>query len=281
LKIIYPKFIKILSADCHIATYWQTAEFLQSKVVHGKKFYFVQGYESLWGGEKKRVNKTYTREFEYIVLSGWLKRIISNITGKEALVLVTPVTPASLTFKEGWREKYGPQFRIGFHYVKKRFKGFPEFESAILNLEKEIKNLKVVILTTERRRKFLFSNYEVWNNPQQSALEQYYNSLDLFITTSWYEGLGMTLMEALACKIPIIATDSSGCREFARHLETAYLIKPNSVESIIKGIKALYDDSQLRKKIALCGYNEIQKYSWENNTDKLLEFLYSNSLKKT
>ncbi len=273
LKVIYYKFTKTIVADCHIATYWETAEFLQTKNIIGRKFYFVQNFEHLWGGEKERVKKTYTPAYEYIVLSFPLKQFIFCYTGKKAEVVVTPVTPSTITFKEGLRKKFDSYFRIGYHFVNKRFKGFQEFESAILKLEEEIENLKVVILTTEKYNKFLFKNYEIWLSPVQEELVEYYNSLDLFVSTSWYEGLGMTLMEALACKVPILATDSWGCKEFAKHLETAYLVKSNSVRDIVEGIKTLYENSNLRERIAQNGYNEIQKYNWTESAMKFLAFL--------
>lgn len=271
IKVIYHKIPGKLKADCHIATFWKTAEFLQSVNCEGKKFYFVQGYESLWAGPQEQVEKTYTPEFEYIVLSDWLKNIIKKKTGKVALVLVTPVTPETLKASE--QKIPSPRFNIGYHYVNKRFKGYQEFECAILNLEKEISNIKIKILTTERRKNFPFKEYEIWHNPPQEKLSDYYNSLDLFVSTSWYEGLGMPAMEAMKCRVPVLTTDSSGCRNYARHLDTAYIIKPNSVSEIIEGIKTLYNDFHLREKISSNGYKEVTKHNWQDATAKLINFL--------
>ncbi len=272
LRVIHHKVHNVLKADCHIATFWKTATVLQNSNIKGRKFYFVQAYESLWAGPKNEVERTYTDEFEYIVLSDWLKNIIHRKTGKTPLVLVTPVTPESIGNSQKPIAKSN-FFRVGYNYVSKRFKGYPEFEGAILNLEKEIQNIKVVILTAEKQKKFPFKNFEVWNSPPQEKLSDYYNSLDLFVSTSWYEGLGMPAMEAMKCKIPVLTTDSLGCRNYAKHLETAYLIKPNSVSEIIEGIKKLYNDIILRQKLSENGYNEVLKYRWDKSTEQLLNFL--------
>lgn len=272
LRVMHYKIHNVLKADCHIATFWKTATILQNRNIRGRKFYFVQHYESLWAGPKNEVERTYTDEFEYIVLSDWLKNIIYEKTGKNALVLVTPVTPESIGNSQKVIAK-GNFFRIGYNYVSKRFKGYPEFEGAILNLEKEIPDIKVVILTTEKRKKFPFKNYEVLSNPPQEKLSDYYNSLDLFVSTSWYEGLGMPAMEAMKCKVPVLTTDSLGCRNYARHLETAYIVKPNSISEVMDGIRKLYGDGALRKNLSENGYNEVLKYRWDKSTEQLLNFL--------
>lgn len=271
LKVIYHKTCCKLKADCHIATFWKTAEFLQNKNIKGKKFYFVQHYESLWAGPKNEVEKTYTDKFEYMVLSDWLKDIIYEKTGQNPLVLVTPVTPENIQHSTFSIQHL--TFNIGYNYVSKRFKGYPEFEGAILNIEKEISDIKIVILTTEKRKKFPFRNYEIWSSPPQGKLSDYYNSLDLFVSTSWYEGLGMPAMEAMKCKVPVLTTDSFGCRNYARHLDTVYMIKPYSIPEVIDGIKKLHTDTALRQKLSENGYNETIKYNWDDATKKLLNFL--------
>ena len=51
--------------------------------------------------------------------------------------------------------------------------------------------------------------FEPWSND----LPSYYKTADLFLLTSFYEGYGMTLVEANACGCPIVATDVGVAQE--------------------------------------------------------------------
>ena len=60
-------------------------------------------------------------------------------------------------------------------------------------------------------------NYQLKTNiifePWTNDLPSYYKTADVFLTTSWYEGYGMTLVESAACYTPIVSTDVGIARE--------------------------------------------------------------------
>ncbi len=53
-----------------------------------------------------------------------------------------------------------------------------------------------------------------------------YPALDCLLLTSRFEGLPITILEAMACRIPIVASDLDGMREVLRDRETAALVTP-------------------------------------------------------
>ncbi len=70
--------------------------------------------------------------------------------------------------------------------------------------------------------------FEPWVN--QETLASYYKTCDLFLLTSWYEGYGMTLVEAQASGCKIVSTDVGVAREVGA------VIVENNFKDIARGI---------------------------------------------
>jgi glycosyltransferase involved in cell wall biosynthesis len=102
---------------------------------------------------------------------------------------------------------------------------------------------------------------------------------DVLIQPSLVEGgLNSTLIEAMACKIPIIATSLKVYDEDIRHLETAYCISPGSLDEILNAILELFSNQEKYKELPENAYVIAQDHSWDKIGqqfiklyDKLLE----------
>ena len=64
----------------------------------------------------------------------------------------------------------------------------------------------------------------------------YYNLADVFVLPSKFEGFGIVFVEALACGVPVIATDAYGSREVLRNGELGVLINPDDVNAIAQSL---------------------------------------------
>ena len=79
-------------------------------------------------------------------------------------------------------------------------------------------------------------------------LEEALGSCDLFILPSETESFGMAALEAMACEVPVIATDSGGLPEVVRDGETGYLLPVGDVAGMAaRGIEILSDDDLRRR----------------------------------
>lgn len=89
--------------------------------------------------------------------------------------------------------------------------------------------------------------------------------LDIFCLPSIYEGLPLTVLEAMAAGVPVIGSDVLGISEVIRHMENGLLFPSNDREKLAECIAALIKDDALRKRISLSGRRSVERrYSFEN-----------------
>jgi glycosyltransferase involved in cell wall biosynthesis len=73
------------------------------------------------------------------------------------------------------------------------------------------------------------------------------------------EGLGRSLLEAMACGVPVIAVDKWGPRELVRHGETGLLFAPLDAEGLAKHMVTLGRDESLRRFMGKLGHSWMQE----------------------
>ena len=59
---------------------------------------------------------------------------------------------------------------------------------------------------------------------------------DLFILPSWREGIPRSIIEAMACRLPVLATDIRGCRELVTHDVTGWLVPPQDPTALARAV---------------------------------------------
>ena len=89
----------------------------------------------------------------------------------------------------------------------------------------------------------------------QAATERYYAAMDIFAVTSVprSEGTTTTSMEALACEVPVVATDVGAVSEVVVDGECGYLVEPDSPEAFAAGVDHLLDEDDLLRELGKAG----------------------------
>lgn len=87
-----------------------------------------------------------------------------------------------------------------------------------------------------------------FGNIPNRILPSYLQRAHLFVLPSFYEGHPKTLLEAMACGMPVIGTNSPGIRDIITHGENGWLCETDS-ESIRNAIRYLLDNPGLCKKL--------------------------------
>ncbi len=89
---------------------------------------------------------------------------------------------------------------------------------------------------------------------------EFLNSLDIFVFPSLIEGFGLPPLEAMACGVPVVVSNSSSLPEVVG--DAGILVQP-TVDRMTKGITTLLDDASLRKRLARRGLEQAKRFTWE------------------
>jgi len=97
------------------------------------------------------------------------------------------------------------------------------------------------------------------------------SSLDLFVLSSYLEGLGSIILDAMACRLPVVATRVGGIPEVVSHGQTGLLVPARSPSALAKAVLKLYNDRQLASRLGQQGYEVVhRKFSAESMAGKMI-----------
>jgi L-malate glycosyltransferase len=82
---------------------------------------------------------------------------------------------------------------------------------------------------------------------------------DLFVMPSVTEGLGTSLLDAMACRKPIVASDVGGIPEVVVDGKTGLLVPPKDAERLAAAVVRLLRDSALATSLAAGGFARVQQ----------------------
>jgi phosphatidyl-myo-inositol dimannoside synthase len=96
-----------------------------------------------------------------------------------------------------------------------------------------------------------------------------YNSATIYLGVSRLmeqrvEGFGISLAEASACGVPVIAGRSGGIPEAVRDGETGLLVDAEQVEAVSAAVERLLRDEALRARLGAAGRRAVEShYNWD------------------
>ncbi|OPX94110.1 MAG: Glycogen synthase [Syntrophorhabdus sp. PtaB.Bin027] len=113
--------------------------------------------------------------------------------------------------------------------------------------------------------------------PHEKVLTFMQNA-DVFVLPSLSEGLPNVLLEAMACGLPIVATNVGGIPDIITNGVNGFLVGVKDTEDIANKILILLQDDLARKKISDNNKQIVKKYTW-NNVIVELEKIYELAIK--
>ncbi len=87
-----------------------------------------------------------------------------------------------------------------------------------------------------------------------------YNTADLFVYPSLYEGFGLPNLEAMACGCPVITSRNSSLSEIAEG--AAILVDPYNIKEIADAMYSVLTDNRLRNQLIQKGFQRSRQFSW-------------------
>jgi len=101
-----------------------------------------------------------------------------------------------------------------------------------------------------------------------SEIIKYYQQNDLFILPSLNEGMSNTILEAMACGLPIVTTNVGGSKELIKN--NGFIVKPRKIEELRQAIKRYLQNKNLVENQGKESYQMAQAFDWHNNANKYL-----------
>jgi glycosyltransferase involved in cell wall biosynthesis len=100
---------------------------------------------------------------------------------------------------------------------------------------------------------------------------------DVLVQPSFSEGISTTILESMACKTAIVASNVGGNLELIQDQESGILVEPTNPEMFCEKIIELISDKSLRNKLSTLSYENVKKYDWNIIGKQYLE-LYNSLL---
>ena len=96
-----------------------------------------------------------------------------------------------------------------------------------------------------------------------------YSGSSLFVLPSLYEGFGLPLAEAMACGVPVIASNASSIPEVVG--DAGLLVPPTQPEAFAEAIMRVRSDPDLRKAMIEKGLKQAASFRWNKAARQILE----------
>jgi glycosyltransferase involved in cell wall biosynthesis len=88
---------------------------------------------------------------------------------------------------------------------------------------------------------------------------------DVVVLPSVAEAFGLVLVEAMALRRPIVATNTGGIPELIQHGESGWLVEPGSAPALAEGILKLLSDHTLSQRLGECGRTRaLERFRFES-----------------
>jgi glycosyltransferase involved in cell wall biosynthesis len=200
-------------ADVILATWWRTvpwvAELSEAK---GAKVHFVQHYET-YGGAPADVDAAYALPLAKIAVSNWLRDILES-KFHQTPVAVIPNCVDKEQFYAPPRGKQ-PVPTVGLLYHTLPLKGCDIGIKACEQAAAALPDLRVVAIgeMPVAADLPLPKGAEFIHRARDQKLRETYGRCDAWLFASRLEGFGLPILEAMACRTPVIATPAGAAPE--------------------------------------------------------------------
>jgi glycosyltransferase involved in cell wall biosynthesis len=194
-------------ADVVVGTWWEVMEWvMRLSPWKGAKFHFVQGDDrSAVRQPNRRIEALWKSEVPKIVVSGWLADFVRGWNGSAPIFLVPNGVDAA-QFHSGERGKQ-EQPTVGMIYSKQPIRGCDVGFKAVRMARERVGGLRLVgfgvAASANGAEHGTYSEFVV--RPPQDQLREIYGKCDVWLWPSRIEGFGLPLLEAIACRTPVIA----------------------------------------------------------------------------
>lgn len=158
-----------------------------------------------------------------------------------------------------------------------RIVGWKGFQLVIEALQ-ELKDFKYILIgegdylvkLKELAKKFKVEDRVLFiGGIDNKELPKYLNIADIFIQPSiGHEAFGITIIEAMACGLPVVASNNGGIVDIIEEDKVGYLFEIKNLEELIEKVHKCYENRNIIAKLAIKHVND--NFTWKSSVNKLL-----------
>ena len=94
----------------------------------------------------------------------------------------------------------------------------------------------------------------------QPDVKPYLQAADIFVLTSWQEGMSLAVLEAMACGLPCVVTDVGGNAEVVANGSEGFVVGPGEVSKIAHAISYLVEHGEDRQRMATQAREKVRRF---------------------
>jgi len=221
-----------------------------------------------------------------VAVSNGLRKLALN-TDPDANILVIPNGVDVEEFKPLFVEKNEEDHILFVGRLDSNRKGVSFLLQAFQRLSDEKLPCKLTIIGDGPYRSRLeqlaedlnLNNIEFLGHIPNAQLPIHYNHADIFVLPSCAEGMSNVILEAMACGLPVVATNVGGNPELVQNGETGFLVPPENVDALYDSLVKLLSDKNLRERMGRSGRKTVEEFfTWDKIAEdyhKLYESILS------
>lgn len=264
--------------------------YLLAKIFNKKVIYHIHGgefmlyYNEVNALEKKIITLLLTNVDKVIALSKKWKDDLQSISPEASIEIIHNPVKVSM-FNRGYEKE--KSINILFMGKLGENKGVYDLLHVIPNIIKkhenvyfylygdgEIERVKEIVNSNSLEKKVFVPG---WVNTEQKI--EYLNKGSIYILPSYNEGLPISILEAMASSLPIIATNVGGIPEIVEDNKNGYLISPGDINRLEESLLKLIESKELRQEFGNCGLKKSKKYFDVNIIAQKINHIYDLILK--
>lgn len=198
--------------------------------------------------------------------------VVPNGVDHQAFAPAVPASPAAA----GSAGAAGGALRIGYLATLSRRKRVDRLLDAFARVQAVVPEVALDIGGTgplhdellARSRALGLRNVTFRGFVAQDQLADFYRSLDVFVLPSDYEGFGLTVLEAMACGVPVVTTRVSSLPEVVG--DSGLLCEPDP-DDFARNILSLVQSPCLRRRYAALGIERAAGFDWSRVAARSLD----------
>ena len=262
-------------SDVVIATWWETAEWMLALPERaGKKVHFVQHYEAFSPATAHRVDAVLAAKTRKITISNWLDEKLRLEFGNEDVALV----PNGVDMRQFNAPPRARQdvFTIGTLYHLAGFKNTRMALDIFSRFRAHYPDARLVTFGERSRLSEMpLPEGSVHTaRPAQDRIKDIYARCDVWLCPSLSEGFGLPMLEAMACRCPVISTPAGAAPDFIREGENGFLMPFDDTDralELLEHVAAL--DEPGWQRLSDAAYATALGASWESASKRFEQAL--------